>query len=115
MDTYKGFHRYILRKTSNEPSHVKTNKVTVRPAKTQISLGIRPVRSESSLCAQWIAKDPSVTCYKQKANKTTLAQQMTEVDGKLKSGQTLAVIINHSYNNRGNGKITEIVETLRIH
>ena len=30
----------------------------VRPANTQISLGIRPVRSESSLCAEWIAKDP---------------------------------------------------------
>ena len=26
---------------------------------TQISLGIRPVWSESSLCAQWVAKDPS--------------------------------------------------------
>ena len=35
----------------NEPCHEKTNKVTVRPAKTQISLGIRPVRSESSLSA----------------------------------------------------------------
>ena len=32
--------------------------MTVRPAKTQISLGIRPVCSESSLCAQWVAKDP---------------------------------------------------------
>ena len=32
--------------------------MSVRPAKTQISLGIRPVWSESSLCAQWIAKDP---------------------------------------------------------
>ena len=31
----------------------------VRPAKTQISLGICPVWSESSLCAQWVAKDPS--------------------------------------------------------
>ena len=31
----------------------------MRPAKTQISLGIRPVRSESSLCAQWVAKDQS--------------------------------------------------------
>ena len=30
----------------------------VRPAKTQISLGIRQVWSESSLCAQWVAKDP---------------------------------------------------------
>ena len=29
----------------------------VRPAKTQISLGIRPVWSESLLCAQWVAKD----------------------------------------------------------
>ena len=37
----------------------KTNKVAVRPATTQISLGIRLVLSESSLCAQWIAKDPS--------------------------------------------------------
>ena len=42
-----------------EPPHDKTNKMTVRPAKAQISLGICPVRSESSLCAQWIAKDPS--------------------------------------------------------
>ena len=35
----------------NEPRLDKTNKVTVRPAKTQTSLGIRPVWSESSLCA----------------------------------------------------------------
>ena len=31
----------------------------MRPAKTQISLGIRPVWSESSLCNQWVAKGPS--------------------------------------------------------
>ena len=30
----------------------------MRPAKTQISLGIRPVWTELSLCAQWVAKDP---------------------------------------------------------
>ena len=42
-----------------EPRHDKTNKMSVRPAKIQISLGIRPVWSESSLCAQWVAKDPS--------------------------------------------------------
>ena len=42
----------------NEPPHDKTNKMTVCPAKTQISLGICPVWSESSLCAQWVAKDP---------------------------------------------------------
>ena len=34
-----------------EPTHDKTNNVAVRPAKTQISLGIRPVCSESSLSA----------------------------------------------------------------
>ena len=38
-----------------EPRHDKINKMSVRPAKTQIS----PVWSESSLCAQWVAKDPS--------------------------------------------------------
>ena len=32
--------------------------MSVRPSKTQISLGIRPVWSESSLCAHWVAKDP---------------------------------------------------------
>ena len=42
-----------------EPPHDKTNKMTVRPAKTQISLGIRPILSESSLCAQWVAKGSS--------------------------------------------------------
>ena len=37
----------------------KPTKWHVRPAKTQIGLGIRPVYSEYSLCAQWVAKDPS--------------------------------------------------------
>ena len=46
-------------KTENEPSHDKNNKMTVRPAQTQTSLGIRPDWSESSLCAQWVVKDPS--------------------------------------------------------
>ena len=35
---------------SNEPRHDKTNKMSVRPAKIQISLGIRPVWSENSGC-----------------------------------------------------------------
>ena len=43
---------------SSEPRHDKTNRVSVRPAKTQISLGIRPVCSASFLYAQLIAKDP---------------------------------------------------------
>ena len=34
--------------------------MSVRPAKTQISLGMRPVWSESSLCAQWVVKDSRV-------------------------------------------------------
>ena len=41
------------------PIMTKPTKWYVRPAKTQISLGIRPVWSESSLCAQWVAKDLS--------------------------------------------------------
>ena len=47
-----------LKRTTNEPQHDKTNKMSVRPANTQISLGICPVWSESSVCAQWVPKDP---------------------------------------------------------
>ena len=42
-----------------EPRDDKTNNVAVHQAKTKISLGIRPVWSEPSLCAQWVAKDPN--------------------------------------------------------
>ena len=52
-----------------EPRHDKTNKTSVPPVKTQISLGIHPVCSESSLCAQWVAKDPS---FLQAAAKTLI-------------------------------------------
>ena len=45
--------------TVNEPPHDKTNKMTVCPAKTRISLGIHPVWSEPLLCTQWVAKDQS--------------------------------------------------------
>ena len=45
--------------TENEARHDKTNKIAVRPANTQISLGIRPVWSESLLCINWVAKEPS--------------------------------------------------------
>ena len=55
------FHGYIIVFSSTvfEPPRVKTNKTTMRPAKTQISLGICPVWSEFLLCAQWVVKDPS--------------------------------------------------------
>ena len=33
---------HLLTLSTNEPRHDKTNKMSVRPAKTQISLGIRP-------------------------------------------------------------------------
>ena len=46
-------------KPSKYLSHdmTKPTKKCVHPAKTQISLGIRPVWSECSLRAQWVAKD----------------------------------------------------------
>ena len=49
---------FVLRSTY-EPPDDKTNKMTVRPAKTQISLVIHPVWSESLLCAQWVVKEPN--------------------------------------------------------
>ena len=42
--------KYIMW-SENEPQHDKTNKMSVRPAKTQISLGIHRVWSESLLSA----------------------------------------------------------------
>ena len=42
---------HYLPRSQNEPPHDKTNKMRARPAKTQISLGIRPVWSESSMSA----------------------------------------------------------------
>ena len=41
-----------------EPPHDKTNKMTVHPVETQISLGFCPVWSESSQCVQWVAENP---------------------------------------------------------
>ena len=45
------FARFVNMPMPKEPPCDKTNKVSVRPAKTQISLGIRPDWSESSLSA----------------------------------------------------------------
>ena len=58
-------HLYKLHDKShtNEPRHDKTNKVTVRPAKTQISLGILPVWSEESSLSSW-RKLGSLTTHK---------------------------------------------------
>ena len=43
----------LIFSTTFEPRHDKTNKMSVRPAKTQINWA-----SAQSLCAQWVAKDP---------------------------------------------------------
>ena len=53
-ENYVQLRNLIIRKLKlkYEPRHDKTNKMAVRPAKTRISLGIRPVWSESSLSAQ---------------------------------------------------------------
>ena len=58
----KGTSRHLswisnLNRDDIEQLHVKTNKMTVHPAKAQISLGICPVWLESSLSVQWVAKD----------------------------------------------------------
>ena len=53
----KNLHFLEIAVQAFEPQHVKT---TVHPAKTQISLSIRTVWSESLLCALWVAKDPVV-------------------------------------------------------
>ena len=59
MDRNPCYNKTIHVLRNYEPPHDKNNKMTVRPAKTQISLDIRPVWSESSLCVQLVAKDPS--------------------------------------------------------
>ena len=51
IDFYNKGHNQNCEKKTFEPWHDKTNKMAVRPAKTQISLGIRPVWSESPLSA----------------------------------------------------------------
>ena len=46
--------------TAFEPPHDKTNKMSVRPAKTQISLGIRPVWLVFAVCMKkvWVLSYP---------------------------------------------------------
>ena len=63
---------YFLGNTETPNPHLshpmtKPTKWPVCPVKTQISLVIRPVWSESSLCTQWVAKDPNVSsCVQQR-------------------------------------------------
>ena len=59
---YWMFYRAVIipgSRLNKEGKHDKTNKMSVRPTKTQISLGICPVWSESLVCAYWVVKEPS--------------------------------------------------------
>ena len=51
---------WMMRQKNNEPRYDNTNKMNVCPAKTQISLGISPVWSKSSLFA-WRKLEPLAT------------------------------------------------------
>ena len=50
--------RNSMSRLMKKPIEKITTKWSVRPAKTQICLGIRQVWSESLQCAEWVAKDP---------------------------------------------------------
>ena len=84
--------KYQIRLTQSiyEPPHDKTNKVAVRPAKTQISLGIHPVWSESSLCAQWVAKDPNFLHADSKDSDQTGRMQNVSFKFSIGSGDAIA-------------------------
>ena len=61
FDTYLGAHLWRqdnFLKENWAASWQKPTKWALCPVKIQISLGIRPVWSESSLCPQWVAKNP---------------------------------------------------------
>ena len=53
--SYLTYIHTILASKQFEPQHDKTNKMTYAPSMTRI---IRPGWSESSLCVQWVIKDP---------------------------------------------------------
>ena len=55
----KSFLHYRRQLDRYAPQRDRTNKMACRLAKTQVSLGTRPVWSESSPCAVWAAKDPT--------------------------------------------------------
>ena len=60
MNSWIKVNPYSFHTRSKNMNRLKTKptKWHVRPAKTHISLGIRPVWSHSSLCAQRVAKHP---------------------------------------------------------
>ena len=58
--------KILLNSQRNEPPHDKTNKMSVRPAKTQISLGIRPVWSVMAVHMKkaWVLSYPLSTQWR---------------------------------------------------
>ena len=71
----------IVDRIKFEPRQDKINKVAVRPAKTQISLGIRPVWSESSL-SKWRKFEPR----HDKTNKVAVRQAKTQISLDIRPG-----------------------------
>ena len=71
----KGFkHSFVIGSLKNSYTKwaaTKPTKWSVRPAKTQISLGIHPVWSGSCQCAQWVAEDPMFLHADNKASDQT--------------------------------------------
>ena len=62
----------------------------MRPAKTQLSLGIRPVWSESSLCTHWEAKDSSfLHAYSEDSDQTGRMPRLIWVF----AGRTLILLV----------------------
>ena len=48
----------VLQAVTFEPPHDKTNKMTMHPAKTRSAWAFMQT-DQSSLCAEWVVKDPS--------------------------------------------------------
>ena len=55
---FMNIHKFCVCPWKNKLEHDKTNKMACSPAKTQISLGICPIWSKSSMCPLGVAKDP---------------------------------------------------------
>ena len=69
----------------------------MHPGKTQISLGIYPVRSESSLCAQWVTKDQSfIHAVSKDSDKTKLMSRLIQCSHRLKKYLNIQVCLEKS-------------------
>ena len=84
-----------------ELQHDKTNKVVVHRTKTQISLGIRPVWSESSLCAFWVAKRPNDSSCGQRRLWSDWADDQTDLDFRMAHRSFVGFVVRRPICNLG--------------